>query len=116
MVERGLRATLQAPSLITGQKIVALEFVPDAPPAELGRGGDVFIVPSSDAGGFDSIARSANQLLSQINGIDFDRMGKSLSGALAGLDDTINGPQPQKILEAHVDPMPADKDIPAQLE
>ena len=37
MVRRGIRATLQAPSLITGQKIVALERIPDAPPAELTR-------------------------------------------------------------------------------
>jgi paraquat-inducible protein B len=100
MVKRGLRATLQAPSLITGQKIVALELVANAPLAELGREGEVFIVPSSDAGGFDSIARSANELLSKINRIDFDRIGRSLSGAVAGLDDTINGPQLKKTLAA----------------
>ena len=100
MVKRGLRATLQAPSMITGQKIVALEFVPDAPSAELGQDGDVFIMPSSDAGGFDSIARSANELLSKINRIDFARIGKSLSGAFAGLDDTVNGPQLKKTLAA----------------
>ena len=100
MVKRGLRATLQAPSMITGQKIVALEFLPDAPSAELGRDGDVFIMPSSDAGGFDSIARSANELLSKINRIDFARIGKSLSGAFSGLDDTVNGPQLKKTLAA----------------
>ncbi len=116
MVKRGLRATLQAPSMITGQKIVALEFVPDAPPAELGRDGDVFIVPSSDAGGFDSIARSANELLSKINRIDFDRMGKSLSGALAGLDDTVNGPQLKKTLAALEAAMLDVKDITHKLD
>ena len=68
-----MRATLQAPSLITGQKIVALEMMPDAPPAELAQDGDVFIVPSSEVGGFDSITRSANELLSKINRIDFDQ-------------------------------------------
>ena len=51
------------------------EFVPDAPPDELRRDGDVFIVPSSEGGGFDSIARSANELLSKINRIDFDAIG-----------------------------------------
>ena len=40
-------------------------------------------MPSSEAGGFDSIARSANELLSKINRIDFDRIGKSISGAAA---------------------------------
>jgi len=93
MVRRGVRATLQSPSLITGGKIVALEMVPDAPPAELKREGDLFVVPTSEVGGFDSIARSANELLSKINRIDFDRIGKSIEGAAAGLDNTINGPQ-----------------------
>src|SRR5260370_34965705 len=90
MVERGLRATLQAPSLITGQKIVALEFVPDAPPAELGRDGDVFIVPSADAGGFDSIARSANELLSNFSRIAFDPIRNTPTGPFPGLDSTVN--------------------------
>ena len=73
MVKRGFRAVLQSPSLISSQKIVALEFVPDAPPGELVADGDHFIVPSSESGGFDTIARSANELLSKINRIDFDR-------------------------------------------
>ena len=34
-VERGLRASLQSANLITGQHAVALEFVPDAPPAKV---------------------------------------------------------------------------------
>ncbi|MBV8410098.1 MAG: MCE family protein [Alphaproteobacteria bacterium] len=93
MVRHGLRATLQSPSLITSNKIVALEMVPDAVPEAMKREGDVFVVPTSEVGGFDSIARSANELLSKINRIDFDKIGKSLEGAAAGLDETINGPQ-----------------------
>ena len=100
LVKRGLRATLQAPSLITGQKIVALEIVPDAPPAELTEEDGVYIVPSSEIGGFDSITRSANELLSKINRIDFDRIGKNLSGAVVGLDNIINGEQLKKTLAA----------------
>jgi paraquat-inducible protein B len=98
MVKHGLRATLQAPSLISGDKIVALEFVPDAEPAELGREGDILVMPTSDAGGFDSIARSANELLSKINRIDFDRIGKDISGITKGLDDIVNGPQLKQTL------------------
>ena len=52
---------------------------------ELERDGDVFIVPSSEAGGFDSITRSANELLSKINRIDFDAHRQvSLVGARQG--------------------------------
>ena len=116
MVKRGLRATLQAPSLITGQKIVALEMMPDAPPADLGRDGDVYIVPAYEVGGFDSITRSANELLSKINRIDFDRIGRSISGAAQGLDDTINGPQLKKTLAALEAAMIDVQDIARKLD
>lgn len=116
MVKRGLRATLQAPSLITGQKIVALELMPDAPPADLGRDGDIYIVPTYEVGGFDSITRSANELLSKINRIDFDRIGRSISGAAQGLDDTINGPQLKKTLAALEAAMIDVQDIARKLD
>jgi len=116
MVRRGIRATLQSPSLITGQKIIALERIDDAPPAELKREGDVFVVPTSETGGFDSIARSANELLSKINRIDFDRIGKSLVGAASGLDDTINGPQLKKTLAALEKAMVDVQDIAKKLD
>jgi paraquat-inducible protein B len=105
MVRRGFRAVLQAPSLISPGKIVAIEFVPDAPPDELRREGDVFIVPSSEGGGFDSITRSANELLSKINRIDFDAIGVSVGNIAKGLDTKINGPEIKSILADTQDTM-----------
>ena len=98
LVRRGLRATLQAPSLISGGKIVALTMIPDAPPASLRRDGDVFVVPSSDTGGFDSLTRSASEMLAKLNRIDFDRIGRSIADAAAGFDQTVNGPQVKAVL------------------
>lgn len=98
MVRRGFRATLQSTSLITGQKIVAIENIPGAPPAELRQEGDEFVVPSSQVGGFDSLTQSASELLTKINRIDFDAIGKSIAGASKGLDDIINGPQLKQTL------------------
>ena len=116
MVRRGLRATLQAQSLITGDKIIALERIADAPPEALKQEGDVFVIPTSEVGGFDTIARSANELLSKINRIDFDRIGKSISGAAAGLDDTINGPQLKRTLSALEKAMVDVQDIARKLD
>jgi paraquat-inducible protein B len=116
MVRRGFRATLQAPSLITGQKIVAIEMMPDAPPAELTRDGDVFVVPSAESGGFDSITRSANELLSKINRIDFAAIGGSIAGLAKGLDDTINGPQVKKSLAALAATMTDMQDVAHKLD
>jgi paraquat-inducible protein B len=116
MVRRGLRATLQAQSLITGDKIIALERIADAPPEALKQEGDVFVIPTSEVGGFDTIARSANELLSKINRIDFDRIGKSISGAAAGLDDTINGPQLKRTMAALEKAMVDVQDIARKLD
>src|SRR5471030_1520919 len=116
MVKRGFRATLQAPSLITGQKIVAFEMMPDAPAAELTREGDVFVVPSAESGGFDSITRSANELLSKINRIDFAAIGSNIVGLTKGLDDTVNSPQVKKSLVALEATMVDVKDIARKLD
>ncbi|WP_395711163.1 intermembrane transport protein PqiB [Reyranella sp.] len=116
MIRRGLRATLEAPSLISGSKIVALQVMPDAPPAEMKRDGDIYIIPAMEAGGFDSITRSAAELLSKINRIDFDGIGKSIAGAATGLDNTINGPQIKATLAALEKAMIDVQDIARKLD
>ena len=63
-----------------------------------------------------AITRSANELLSKINRIDFDRIGKSIAGAAAGLDDTINGPQLKKTLAALEKAMIDVQDIARKLD
>ncbi|UYN93132.1 MAG: MCE family protein [Enhydrobacter sp.] len=105
MVKRGFRATLQAQSLISGQKVVAIEKIADAPPAVLSQDGDVFVMPSSEGGGFDSITRSANELLSKINRIDFEAIGNSVASLAKGLDQTVNGPEIKSILADAADTM-----------
>jgi paraquat-inducible protein B len=116
MIKRGLRATLQAESLLTGQKIIAIQPVDDAPPANLERDGEYYIIPTAETGGFDTIARSAAELLSKINRIDFDKMGKSLSDAAAGLDKTINGEQLKRTLAALEGAMIDVQDIMRKLD
>jgi paraquat-inducible protein B len=116
MIRRGYRATLQSPSLITGQKIIAIELVPDAPPAELSIENGDLVVPSAESGGFDSITRSANELLSKINRIDFSSIGANLVGITKGLNDTINGPPLQKSLAALQATMTDVQDVVRKLD
>lgn len=100
MVRRGFRATLDTSSLLTGTKVIAIQEIPNAPPAELERDGDVMIVPSSETGGLGDITRSAGELLAKINGIDFSGIGRSLAGTAKGLDDIVNGPELRRSLAA----------------
>ncbi len=90
--------------------------IPDAPPAELTQDGNVFVVPSSEVGGFDSITRSANELLSKINRIDFDQIGRNLAGSVKGLDGIVNGAQLKTTLAALEAAMVDVRDVARKLD
>jgi paraquat-inducible protein B len=98
LVKRGLRATLQSASLITGQQAVALDFVPDERPATVTMEGEDFVLPTTEGGGFAGLASSANDLLGKVNQIPFDQIGKSLNGILKSVNDATQGPQLKKAL------------------
>jgi paraquat-inducible protein B len=98
MVSRGLRATLQSANLITGQLLVALEFVPDAPPATVSEEDGAFVMPTLGAGGFSGLADSATELLRKVNTIPFDSLGRSLTATATGLDNLVNGPELKQAL------------------
>jgi paraquat-inducible protein B len=98
LVKRGLRATLQSASLITGQQVIALDFIPDAPPATVTMEGEDFVLPTAEGGGFAGLASSANDLLGKVNTIPFDQIGKSLNGILKSVNDMTQGPQMKKTL------------------
>ncbi|HVZ09338.1 MAG TPA: MlaD family protein [Rhodopila sp.] len=98
MVRRGLRATLQASNLLTGQKLVALDFFPHADPAKLQKVGDVYIMPTAQSGGFDTIEQSAADLLNKVNQIDFVKIGNTITDLTAGLNTIVNGPQVRQAL------------------
>jgi len=98
LLKKGLRASLQSASLITGQQQVTLEFVPDAPPVEVSMDGPDFVVPSTEGGGFAGLAASATELLNKVNTMPFDEIGKSLDGILKSVNDVAQGPQTKKAL------------------
>ena len=116
MIRRGLRATLQAPSLISGSKVISLEVVPDQKPADLAKEGDHYVIPAAEIGGFDSITASAAELLSKINRIDFDKIGTSLVSAATGVDQMVNGPQIKATLAALEKAMIDVQDIARKLD
>jgi paraquat-inducible protein B len=93
LVNRGLRATLQSANLITGQMLVALEFEPDAPQANVTTEDGTFVIPTTDTGGFSGLEASATELLRKVNTIPFDTLGRNLSQTSEGLNDLVNGPQ-----------------------
>jgi paraquat-inducible protein B len=98
LVGRGLRATLQSANLITGQMLVALEFVPDAPPATVAEEDGAFVMPTTEAGGFSGLTASATELLRKVNAIPFASLGQQLDRTAAGLNNIVNGPEVKQAL------------------
>ena len=77
--QRGMRATLQSANLLTGQMLVALDFEPDAPPAQVTRRRmDASSCPPSESGSFSGLQASATELLRKVNTIPFDTLGRNL--------------------------------------
>jgi paraquat-inducible protein B len=98
VLKGGLRASLQSANLITGQQVVALDFVSDAPQVPVTKDGEDFVLPTTEGGGFAGLASSANDLLNKVNTIPFDQIGNSLSGILKSVNDATQGPQLKKAL------------------
>ncbi|MBV9202247.1 MAG: MCE family protein [Alphaproteobacteria bacterium] len=98
LLKQGLRASLQSASLITGQQNVSLDFVTDAPPAEVTMDGPDYVVPATEGGGFASLTASATELLNKVNTMPFEQIGKDLDGILKSTNDMVRGPQVKKAL------------------
>jgi paraquat-inducible protein B len=98
LLKQGLRASLQSASLITGQQNVALDFVTDAPAAEVSMDGPDYVVPAGEGGGFAGLTASATELLNKVNTMPFDQIGKNLDGILKSVNDLTQGPQMKKAL------------------
>jgi paraquat-inducible protein B len=98
LLKKGLRASLQSSNLITGQQQVALEFDPDAPPAEVAMAGRDYVVPATEGGGFAGLTAAATELLNKVNTMPFQQIGKELDGILKSVNDVTQGPQMKKAL------------------
>jgi paraquat-inducible protein B len=111
-----LRATLQSANLLTGQMLVALEFVPDAPPATVTTLDGAFVIPTSDSGGFGGLQSAATDLLRKVNTIPFDSLGRNLDKTTEGLNDLVNGPQIKQTLASLNTTLASVKDVVQNLD
>jgi paraquat-inducible protein B len=99
MVRRGLRAKLESANLITGQQLVSLVFVKDAPAAEVTFEGDVVVLPTTGSGSISDLQTSASDLLQKVDEIPFGQIGRNLDGILQSLNDLAGGPQTKQVVK-----------------
>jgi paraquat-inducible protein B len=89
LVERGLRAQARIGNLLTGQLYVALDFMPHAPKVSLDPKAKPLILPTVP-GSFDKLQQQLADIVSKLDKVPFDRIGRNLDQSLAGLNATLS--------------------------
>ncbi|HEY5892107.1 MAG TPA: intermembrane transport protein PqiB [Chthoniobacterales bacterium] len=86
-VRRGLRATLKTGSLLTGQLFVDLDFLKDAPPAQVEEIAGYKTIPTISSG-LGRLEDKIVGLLDKIQALPLDETVTNANGALAEIRDT----------------------------
>ncbi len=98
LVDRGLRASLQTGSLLTGQLFVGLSMRPDTPVNLMDEETPYPELPTIRAADFGSIAQSAERFLNKLDRVDIDKLSLELLKTLQGTSKLFNGPELQQTL------------------
>jgi paraquat-inducible protein B len=88
-VKAGLRARLETGNLLTGQLFVSLDFVSGVEPAEVTEQHGRLEIPTVP-GTFSGITRSLSGLLSKLERLPLEQIGKHVEGTMAGADRLMN--------------------------
>ncbi len=85
LIDRGLRASLQVQSLVTGQYMVSLDFRPDTPIRLVGIDNKYPELPTIRSG--------IDELAAKIEKLPLDELAAKLTSALAGIERKVNSPE-----------------------
>ncbi len=100
MVSHGLRAQLKTGSLLTGQRLVSLDFIPDAQQAALIKGATADELPTVEATDLDTLTRSANQLLAKLIALPLPDVVEELRGTVEGANRLVSSPEMTRSLRS----------------
>jgi len=98
LVANGLRAELVGANLLTGQRVIDLDFVPDAPPAQLGHGRPYPELPTVESGGIEQVAGSASRLLNKLAALPLDQLVEQIRNMVSHADGLVTSPDAKRSL------------------
>nr|WP_228121383.1 MlaD family protein [Gluconobacter cerevisiae] len=98
-VAEGLRASVQSASFLTGESMIALQFVKGTSATTLTYEGDVAVLPSQ-AGGMDGIMESVSTITDKIAAMPLTEIGGHVNDLLAHADGRLNSPEVTQSLAA----------------
>jgi len=87
-VHRGLRARLATGSLLTGALYIDLDFMPEAPPAELAKLGEFDVIPTQSSG-FAQIEAKVNAILAKVEAMPLNETLQKFGNAADEISTTV---------------------------
>jgi paraquat-inducible protein B len=88
MVKQGLRAQARLGNILTGQLYIAMDFVPNAPKAEMDVNARPINLPTIN-GSFDRMQEQIANIVTKIEKMPLDSIAKHLDASLVNLDKTL---------------------------
>jgi paraquat-inducible protein B len=113
LVRRGLRAQLKTASLLTGQLMVSLDFMPDAPPATMGTGERYPVIPSVP-GDLAAAMRSVNGILEKISALPLDKVVQQADATLKSFETLTSSPEITESLRSLAGTLAATQQLVSQ--
>ena len=98
LVAKGLRAQLVSANLLTGQRAIALDFVPGAPPAQLVRAEPYPELPTVEGSGIEQITRSASRLMDKLAALPLDQLVGQIRSMVGHADGLVDRPDIKRSL------------------
>lgn len=92
-VRNGLRATLTTGNLITGKKLIAFDYYPDAEPAEIEEYFGYRSIPTLPSG-IEGIQQQISNLLTKLNDLPLDPVVREAQATLEELNATLDSYSP----------------------
>lgn len=98
-VRRGLRASVQSVSFLTGEAMIVFSFIDDAKPVGIRYENGIGIIPSQ-AGGMDGMMQSVSLVAKKISAMPLEQIGNHINDLLAHTDERVRSPEVTKSLVA----------------
>ena len=98
LVAKGLRAQLISANLLTGQRAIDLDFVDDAPPAQLVSAKPYPQLPTIEGGSIEQVMRSASKLMSKLSALPLDHLVAQIRAMVSHADELIDRPEVKRSL------------------
>jgi paraquat-inducible protein B len=93
LVRRGLRMEVHTVNYLTSQMVLSMDFLPDAPPADVSRLPDGAVLVPSQASGLDGLTTGATAVMQSLAKVPFDKIGRDLDTLLTGASTVANAPE-----------------------